>query len=1016
MYLGSLAGLLALAAWILVRGLRRESRLLAGLGITLAAATGLFFATLSFWGEMLWFEALGYGGRFWTAVAADAGFIAAGALVAGAATWSLCFRLRPRRVRLGATGFGILVGGLWGRGAWQVILRFVHRVPAGVSEPILGLDAGFYLFTLPFLDVLYGLAFTVAGIAVVAAVAAAVLAAGREEGTVIEMRGVRGLTVHPASRSVAGVALAGLLPGLVAFGLVLAVGRLLAIPHLLYSSWGVVAGPGWTDVHVRIPALLAVAAVTGAASLALLSRRLRERFGRWALRLGAPARLVQIAALAPPVALVALSWALGLAVVPGTIQSFWVEPNEISFEKPFIAHNIELTNRAFGLDRIEAREFPASGTLDARTIRDNRNLLRETRLWDWRALDAVYRQFQEIRLYYEFVDVDTDRYHVGDAYRQVMVSAREMEVDNLPDQSQTFVNRRFKYTHGYGLTMAPVAEFTSQGLPRLLVKDLPPRSSSPDLAVERPQIYYGELTDSHAYVNTTEEEFDHPRGDENATIHYSGTGGVELSNLWRKLVFGWMFDGTRFFLSEYPTPASRVMFHRRIRDRVARVAPFLTLDDDPYVVLVDGRLYWIVDAYTTSRYFPYSEAFSSREVIELDEGGTTRRLAGRVVPRFEGVNYVRNAVKVVVDAFDGSVDLYVFDPDDPLIQAWQGIFPDLFRPADAMPAGLRRHVRYPSDLYLAQGLMYAKYHMTDPEVFYNQEDLWVRATEKYHAQVQPVAPYFVMWKPPEGDAAAEHEVEFTTILPFTPKNKQLVIGWLAGLSDGTSYGRLLAYKFPKDQSVLGPQQVEAKIDQDRVLSQRLTLWDQRGSSVIRGNVLAIPIDRSLLYVEPIYLQAETAAYPELRMVVVMHGDDLAYGETLEEALERLVGGDVGELGVVARPEVARGPGGPGEQAGPGPGGGEATERPGRGDSDLAAQANDAFERYLELQAERRFSEAARELERLGRLLEELAGRSDSERGEAAPATEPTARPQPPSRQDGPAGPPSPAHSPHPAGW
>jgi len=1031
MYIGSLAGLLALAAWLLVRGLRRESRLFAGLGIALAVATGLLFASFSFWGEMLWFQALGYGGRFWTAVAAEAGLVVGGALLAGGAVRLLTARLRPRRARLAATAFGLFVGALWGRGAWEVILLFLHRVPAGVSEPILGLDAAFYLFTLPFLDVVYGLAFTVAGIAVVAAVVTAVLTAGREEGTVIEMRGGRGLTVHPASRSVAGATLTGLLPGLVAFGLMLALGRLLAIPHLLYSAWGVVAGPGWTDVHVRIPALLLVAGITGAASLTLLSRRLRERFGRWALRLGAPARLAQTAALAPPIALVALTWLLALGVIPVAIQAFWVEPNEISFEKPYIAHNIELTNRAFGLDKIEEREFPASGTLDARTVRANRGLLRETRLWDWRALDAVYRQFQEIRLYYEFVDVDTDRYRVGDAYRQVMVSAREMEIDNLPEQSQTFVNRRFKYTHGYGLTMAPVAEFTPQGLPRLLVKDLPPRSSSPDLAVERPQIYYGELTDSHAYVNTTEEEFDHPRGDENVTIHYDGKGGVELSSLWRKLVFGWMFDGTRFFLSEYPTAKSRVMFHRRIRDRVAHVAPFLTLDDDPYVALVDGKLYWIVDAYTTSRYFPYSEAFSSREEIGLDEGGQTRRLVGRVVPRFEGANYVRNSVKVVVDAFDGSVALYVFDPDDPLIQAWQGIFPDLFQPASAMPAGLRRHVRYPSDLYLAQGLMYAKYHMTDPEVFYNQEDLWVRATEKYHAQVQPVAPYFVMWKPPAGIATGVDDVEFTTILPFTPKNKQLVIGWLAGLSDGANYGRLLAYKFPKDQSVLGPQQVEAKIDQDRDLSQRLTLWDQRGSSVIRGNVLAIPIDRSLLYVEPIYLQAETAAYPELRLVVVMHGDDLAYGQTLEEALERLVGGDVGDLGVVARPEPARDRGeGERDRSGAGDGGTSSAPRPGavtpradlsdRDTADLAAQANDAFERYLDLQAQRRFSDAARELERLGRLLQELADRGDAEAGGRAQRAEPEALPEdlaaPQPVAEPRDGPPSFKQSPHPTGW
>jgi len=976
MYIGLLVGLLALAAWLVARGLRaggsgrRGARagLWTGLGIALAAATIFLFGSLSFLGELFWFQALGFGDRFWTAVLAEAGYLALGALVAGSGVWLLTRRLRPRRVRLGAVLFGVVSGGLWGSSAWEEILCFAHRAPAGVSEPVLGLDAGFYLFTLPLLDALYALAFAVAGLAVAAAVLAAVIRSGGEDAPVIELRGGKSLTVHPASRGVADGSIAGLLPGLVALGLVVAAGRLLAIPHLLYSSWGVVSGPGWTDTHVRLPALVLVAAVTAAASLTLLSRPLRERATRRALAFGAPPKLGRPAAVALPLALVAVVWLLALGVAPTVVQSFWVEPSEISFEAPYIANNIALTGRGFGLDRIEEREFAATGTFDRGTVDANRELLAETRLWDWRALDAVYRQFQEIRLYYEFVDVDIDRYAVGDDYRQVMVSARELELDNLPEQSQTFVNRRFKYTHGYGLTMAPVAEFTPQGLPHLLVKDLPPRSAHPDLAVERPQIYYGELTDSHVYVNTEEEEFDHPRGDENVTIHYPGTGGVRLANLWRKLVYGWMFDGTRFFLSEYPTSESRVMFHRQISERVARVAPFLTLDDDPYVVLVDGRLYWIVDAYTTSRYFPYSEPFSAREVVEYDEGGRARRLASLVAPHLDGANYVRNSVKAVVDAFDGSVALYVFEPGDPLIQVWRGVFPDLFRPREEMPAELLAHTRYPADLFLAQGLVYAKYHMTDPEVFYNQEDLWVRATEKYHEALLPVAPYYVMWQPPETRrASAGRRLGFTSILPFTPKNRQVMIGWLAGLSDGADYGRLLAYKFPKERHVLGPQQVETKIDQDRFLSQQLTLWDQRGSSVIRGNVLAIPIDGGLLYVEPIYLQAETAAYPELRLVVVMHGDELAYGESLDEALESLVGE---ELETVTAPELeadtARDL--PGEEALAPP-----------SVAELAAEANRVFERYLELQAERRFSEAARQLERLGEILEELAqgGASDA---------------------------------------
>ncbi|HUF79386.1 MAG TPA: UPF0182 family protein, partial [Thermoanaerobaculia bacterium] len=567
---------------------------------------------------------------------------------------------------------------------------------------------------------------------------------------------------------------------------ILAVGRLLAVPHLLFAHWGSVWGPGWTDVHVRLPALLLVAALTAAAGGLVAFRGGRGWAGHRAVALGAPRRLSAPAGLLAPAALVAAVWVLALGIVPAGVQRFWVEPNEISFEAPYIAHSIELTSHGFGLAGIEEREFPATGRFTAETARQNREVLQEARLWDWRALDAVYRQFQEIRLYYEFVDVDVDRYRIGEDYRQVMISARELEVGNLPEQSQTFVNLHFKYTHGYGLTMAPVAEFTPEGLPRLLVRDLPPVAAFPELAVERPQIYYGELTDTHVYVNTREEEFDHPRGDQNVTIRYAGRGGVALSSLWRRFVVGWMFDGTRFFLSEYPTPESRVMFHRQIRDRVARVAPFLVLDDDPYLVLAEGRLHWLLDAYTTSAYFPYSEPFSSVERIAVGDGGSG--IAQRVVPHLQGARYVRNSVKAVVDAFDGTVDLYVFEPDDPLIRAWAAIFPGLFQPREAMPAPLRAHARYPADLFLAQGLVYAKYHMRDPQVFYNQEDLWVRATENYYGRVVPVDPYFVMWHPPGAPAGS---VEFTSIQPFTPKNRQVLIGWLAGLSDGESYGRLL---------------------------------------------------------------------------------------------------------------------------------------------------------------------------------------------------------------------------------
>ena len=643
-------------------------------------------------------------------------------------------------------------------------------------------------------------------------------------------------------------------------------------------------------------------------------------------------------------------WFLALGVAPVLVQWLRVQPNEITLEAPYIANNIEFTRRGFKLHNVEAREFAVSPTLTQETLSNNQYLLSEVRLWDWRALEAVYKQFQEIRLYYEFSDVDVDRYHTTRGYRQVMVSAREMEPANLPAESRTFVNLRFKYTHGYGLTMAPVSDFTADGLPNLLIKDIPPRTDDEKLKVARPQIYYGERTNSHVFVNTSEPEFDYPKGDENAYINYSGSGGVRITNLWRKFLFGWKFDGTRFLLSTYPTSDSRVLFHREIRERVKTLAPFLKFDADPYVVLMDGNLYWIIDAYTTSTYYPYSESFSGTELMANRQPDRERKSTHGSTTSLAGANYVRNSVKAVVDAFNGSVTFYVFEPEDPLIQVWQRIFPELFTVREKMPDGLRAHVRYPRDLLLTQGLVYAKYHMTDPAVFYNQEDLWMRATEKYYAAVQPVEPYYVMWQPPGAKTA-----EFILMLPFTPKNRQNMIGWIAGMCDPANYGRLIAYKFPKEKRVLGPQQVETKVDQDGFLSGQLSLWNQQGSRVIRGNTLVIPIDNSILYVEPIYLQAEAAAYPELRLVAVMHGDNLSYAETFDKALQGLLTKEGKKpLPILAQRSVGE----------------KSLSRK------VILQAKEAFDNYLRLQGERRFGDAAKELTRLQEALQELAKQTE----------------------------------------
>ena len=951
MYVAMILVLIAISGFLLATGASRRRPGRTVLGVILLAGTIFFFWFLGFWGEMLWFQALGYARRFWTVVLAKAELTIIGLVFGYFFTFLLTLPIprAHRRIRRISRGFGAFIGAIWGVNNWEVMLKFWRAVETPLLEPVLGKDTGFYLFRLPFYDrilVLLGL------LAFFAVVASAISVALRYKDLALEflMTGGGDGDARKKREALRAKIFTPLYINAGIFILILAVGRYLRRFHLLYSTWGAVTGPGWTDVNIRLLMYNIVVVITALIGIMLLLPALRRMFQRFVAPRLKQIELLHIATLASAGLIMLLVWLVALAVIPGLYQWLRVEPNEITYEEPYIAHNIEFTRHAFGLHRIEEREFPASATFTPDMVLENPNLFSNIRLWDWRALDAVYKQFQEIRLYYEFVDVDIDRYTIAGDYRQVMASARELWLPNLPAQSQTFVNQRFKYTHGNGITLTTVSEFTPQGLPHLLIQDIPPRSEYPELEVTRPQIYYGELTYEHAIVNSQEEEFDYPSGEENVYIHYQGTGGVQLSSTWRKFIYGYKFDGTRLFVSDYPTSESRIMFHRQVRERVRTLAPFLEFDEDPYIVLLDGRLHWIVDAYTTSEYFPYSEPFLADELIQYKEGNRTRSIHMVVNDYLSGINYIRNSVKVVVDAFEGTVDFYIFEPEDPRVQVWSRIFPGLFKTKEEMPAGLLEHVRYPEDLMLTQGLVYSKYHMSDPTVFYNQEDLWIRATEKYYDRIMPVSPYYIMWQLP-----GSTDPEFVMILPFTPKNRQVMIGWIAGMCDGDNYGRLLAYKFPKETRVLGPQQVETKIDQDRFLSGQLTLWDQRGSKVIRGNVLAIPIEETLLYVEPIYLQAETAAYPELRLVAVMHGDNLSYAESFEEALRGLFEG----VDLAAPERDWEAPAGDGEATIDG----------------LIREANEAFEDYLSYQSQKRFTDAARALETLQRALEQLSEKS-----------------------------------------
>jgi len=927
--------LIGLGAYVLIKGFAAERKSQVAGGAVILLASVLLFWFLDFWGERLWFDAVGYDQRFWTLFLSKIAIVGSTAVVAAGIVTGLLLPLpRSRKlVRYAAISLSAVIGGLWGFGNWSTILKFWHRVNTGLADPLLGQDTGFYLFALPFWDKVYSVLLILSVIGLVASALARYRLVQRDEND-YQIQLASDGNERRISRSLyinGGILL-----------LLAAAGKYLDRFHLLYSDLGAVSGPGWTDVNIILPTYLVMIVLTALLGIALFipaGRNILQRLTAL-LRInqdGSPIYTVGIAGL-----LVLIFWFIGLSLIPGAFQSFRVQPNEISYEEPYINNSIEFTRHGFNLHKVEDRQFPVSDTFTRQMKESNESIFSNIRLWDWRALDAVLKQFQEIRLYYEFNDVDVDRYSYGGKYRQVMVSAREMVPSNLPAGSQSFVNEVFIYTHGYGVAMNTVTEFSEEGLPNFLIKDIPPQAQYEDLAVTRPQIYYGELTDNYVITNSIEKEFDYPRGDENEYIKYPGSGGVQLTNFWRKLVYSYKMDDVKLLLSSYPTSESRLMFRRQIEERVRSLAPFLEFDADPYVVKAEGQLYWMIDGYTTSSYFPYSEPFSARETIEYKMGEQQRQLRIQHNPAFAGINYMRNSVKAVINAFDGTVDFYIFDEEDPIIQVWDKIFPGLLKKRAEMPESLLSHIRYPADFLLTQGLIYAKYHMNDPAVFYNQEDLWIRATEKYYGEVQPVEPYYIMWQRPENTHA-----EFSLILPFTPKNRQVAIGWIAGLCDPGNYGRFLAYNFPKEKRVLGPQQVETKIDQNSFLSGQLSLWDQRGSSVIRGNVLAIPVENTLIYVEPIYLQSETAAYPELRLVCVMHNDQLSYAETFEEALEGLFGEKV------TPPATA-------------------TAGVDQTTTQLIRQANEAFTNYLQATGQGSFQEASAALEQLRQSLDQLS--------------------------------------------
>jgi uncharacterized membrane protein (UPF0182 family) len=824
--------------------------------------------------DWAWFSSIGYVGVFWTIFATKAVLFTAVFAVSTLLFWvngTLALRLASqRRLRLPAAldpgsptawarpetptelfrlvspllpwrllilAVALIIGlliAIGETGEWDLVLRFIHQVPYGQNDPLFDKDIGFYLFSLP---VYVALKNWLMWLLILSALMA---------GGVYFVHGAINLDRRPWHISSAaighGSALLGLYFALKAWSY--ALDRYL----LLYNDNGIVVGAGYTDVHVELPVLwLLIGLAAAAAVLAWANVRL----GTYKL----------------PIAAAALVFGgsfVFAGILPALFQRFSVKPSELQLEAPYIQRNITLTREAYNLQQITVKPFPVEQGLSFQSLQDNRGTIDNIRLWDWQPLMDTYAQLQEIRTYYKFLDVDIDRYQIDGSNQQVTLAARELEPALLAANAQTWVNLHLLFTHGTGVVMSPVTQKSAEGLPVFYLKDIPTVASGGPRLTE-PRIYFGQGAGAYVIVKGSTPEFDYPKGKDNVYATYDGADGIAIGGTAWKTLFAWYFDDVNILLSRYITGGSRILLHRNIQDRVRTIAPFLQLDRDPYVVVSDGQLYWMQDAYTTSRWFPYAQP--------QPDGGT---------------NYIRNSVKVVIDAYNGTVAFYVADATDPVIATYRRIFPALFKPFDAMPPDLQKHIRYPEDLFRIQALQYRAYHMDAPEVFYNREDLWQFPREPTAPDGvsgpsgATMAPYYIMMRLP-GDPRAE----FFLMLPMVPSQRENMIAWLAARCDPPDYGKLIVYEFPKDKLVYGPFQIEARINQNTDISRQLSLWNQMGSRVIRGNLLVVPIESSILYVSPLYLRAESGQLPELKRVIAAYGDRVVMEETLPAALAAL---------------------------------------------------------------------------------------------------------------------------------
>lgn len=925
-----------------------------------------WFAT--FYTDWLWFGETGYQAVFLRTLTAQSSLFVAGFLVAllvVAPNLLLAMRSAKRREFVVVTPDGPrtvsvdprrLTPTVWmvsaiaaaacasyAQSHWDTWLFFRNRTTFGDLDPILGYDLSFFVFTLPFLQALQRLALMLAGGTLLATAVVYVMAGA------VGMSPRRGIyTDPPASTHLAAIT--------AVLFLLLATGAWLSVPAMMSLPSGIIHGASFTDVSARIPALrlLTLAAIISA-GLAIAQGLVRSR---WPL----------FAAIGLYIAV-----AIGGELYASAVQRFVVAPNEQAKETPFIVHNIAATRRAFRIDGADERQISGDALLSRADIERNAATIDNVPLWDHQPLLESFGQIQEIRTYYDFVSAHNDRYWIDGKYRQVMLAARELNSKSLPNR--TWINEHLTFTHGYGITLGPVNEVTAEGLPVLFIKNLPPESSV-DLKVDEPSIYYGELAEDHVFVNTATKEFHYPRGDDNVYTEYTGTGGVPVGSFWRKALLSIRFGSLKTLLTNDISPQSRVLFNRRVADRVRQIAPFLTYEDDRYLSIADGRLYWVQDAYTTSDRYPYS------------------------TPAVAGINYIRNAVKVTVDAYNGTTTFYLVDPSDPIALTLQKVFPGLLKPLSEMPEGLRTRLRYPQGIFEMQTRVFATYHMTNPAVFYNKEDQWevpsIERGARGDTQARGLAneamqPWYTIMKLP-----GERDAEFIQMLPFTPRNKDNLAAWMVARSDGQNYGQLVVFQFPKQKVVFGPRQVIARINQDQNISPQITLWSQQGSEVIQGTLLVIPIEESLLYIRPLYLRSEGGRIPELKRVIVAYQNRIVMEPSLDEAISRIFAPGSGEkkvagetlstaaalpAGATAAPaDMTATPEVPPETAEP-QGAGATTPDAAAGETAgttpadlglLAARANAAYLRAIDAQRAGNWAKYGEEMKLVGELLDKMA--------------------------------------------